>query len=325
MPFGLISTPEIQYHPGKASVAIDALSRNKRAKPLKVRALVLTINSNLPPKIHKAQVESLKKENVKDENLHGITAYVSKCLTFLKIRDDYQKPSGLLVQPEIPHWKRENIAMDFITRLPKTTSSHATIWKFMAEEPLAIPLDEIQVDDKLNFIEEPVEIMDREVKRLKQSRILIVKVRHVFRPGPVWGCGTELVQETTEKISQIKDRLKAACGTLWEEREVCTRFVGHFEITKKVGLVAYRLDLPEELNGVHDTFHVSNLKKCLADPTLQVPEIRVDAKLNFVEEPVEILEREFKKLKWSRIVIVKILYRVDGGVFMRIMMIYGLL
>ncbi|GKB06533.1 putative reverse transcriptase domain-containing protein [Tanacetum coccineum] len=58
-------------------------------------------------------------------------------------------------------------------------------------------------------------------------------------------------------------------------------------------------DLPEELNGVHDTFHVSNLKKCLADPTLQVPldEIRVDAKLNFVEEPVEILEREFKKLK----------------------------
>ncbi|GJU87157.1 putative reverse transcriptase domain-containing protein [Tanacetum coccineum] len=74
-----------------------------------------------------------------------------------------------------------------------------------------------------------------------------------------------------------------------------------------VGPVAYRLDLPEELNGVHDTFHVSNLKKCLADPTLQVPldEIRVDAKLNFMEEPVEILERDFKKLKRSRIAIVK--------------------
>ncbi|GJR13385.1 putative reverse transcriptase domain-containing protein [Tanacetum coccineum] len=67
-------------------------------------------------------------------------------------------------------------------------------------------------------------------------------------------------------------------------------------------------DLPEELDGVHDTFHVSNLKKCLADPTLQVPldEIRVDAKLNFMEEPVEILEREFKKLKRSRIAIVKV-------------------
>ncbi|GKB24460.1 hypothetical protein Tco_0863861 [Tanacetum coccineum] len=62
------------------------------------------------------------------------------------------------------------------------------------------------------------------------------------------------------------------------------RFVRPFEIIEKVGPVAYQLDLPEEFNGVHDTFHVSNLKKCLADPTLQVPldEIRVDAKLNFM-------------------------------------------
>ncbi|GKF96433.1 putative reverse transcriptase domain-containing protein, partial [Tanacetum coccineum] len=76
--------------------------------------------------------------------------------------------------------------------------------------------------------------------------------------------------------------------------KLAPRFVGPFEIIEKVGPVAYRLRLPEELNGVHDTFHVSNLKKCLADPTLQVPldEIQVDAKLTFVEEPMEILERE---------------------------------
>ncbi|GKD51420.1 hypothetical protein Tco_1280396 [Tanacetum coccineum] len=90
--------------------------------------------------------------------------------------------------------------------------------------------------------------------------------------------------------------------------KLAPRFVGSFEIIEKVGPVAYRLDLLEELNGVHDTLHVSNLKKCLADPTLQVPldEIRVDAKLNFMEERVEILEREFKKLKRSRIAIVKV-------------------
>nr|GEX33153.1 putative reverse transcriptase domain-containing protein [Tanacetum cinerariifolium] len=90
---------------------------------------------------------------------------------------------------------------------------------------------------------------------------------------------------------------------------LATRFIGPFKIIKKVVLVAYRLDLPEEFNGVHDTFHVSNLKKCLADPTLQVPldEIRFDAKLNFMEEPVEILDREFKKLKRSRITIVKVM------------------
>ncbi|GKF20024.1 putative reverse transcriptase domain-containing protein [Tanacetum coccineum] len=84
--------------------------------------------------------------------------------------------------------------------------------------------------------------------------------------------------------------------------KLAPRFVGPFEIIEKIGPIAYRLDLPEELNGVHDTFHVSNLKKCLADPTLKVPldEIQIHAKLNFVEEPVEILEREFKKLKRSR-------------------------
>ncbi|GKG09762.1 hypothetical protein Tco_0338508, partial [Tanacetum coccineum] len=90
--------------------------------------------------------------------------------------------------------------------------------------------------------------------------------------------------------------------------KLAPRFVGPFKFIEKVGPVAYRLDFPKELNGVHDTFHVSNLKKCLADPTLQVPldEIQVDAKLNFVEKPVEILKREFKKRKRSRIAIVKV-------------------
>ncbi|GJV29758.1 hypothetical protein Tco_1386206 [Tanacetum coccineum] len=102
---------------------------------------------------------------------------------------------------------------------------------------------------------------------------------------------------------------------LVKKGKLAPRFVGPFEITERIGPVAYRLRLPEELNGVHDTFHVSNLKKCLADPTLHVPldEIQVDAKLNFVEEPVETLEREFKKLKRSRITIVKVRWNSKRG------------
>ncbi|GJW87742.1 putative reverse transcriptase domain-containing protein [Tanacetum coccineum] len=93
--------------------------------------------------------------------------------------------------------------------------------------------------------------------------------------------------------------------------KLAPRFVGPFEITKRIGPVAYRLRLPQEINDVHDTFHVSNLKKCLADQILHVPleEIQVDTKLNFVEELVEILEREFKKLKRSRIPIIKVQFR----------------
>nr|GEY37666.1 putative reverse transcriptase domain-containing protein [Tanacetum cinerariifolium] len=151
--------------------------------------------------------------------------------------------------------------------------------------------------------------------------------------------GPELVQETTEKISQIKDRLKAArdCQKSYADKrrkhlefsvgdyvllkvspwkgvvhfekkgKLAPRFVGPFEIIEKVSPAAYMLDLPEELDDVHDMFHVSNLKKCLA-PTLQMPldEIQVDDKLNFVEEPMEILEKKFKMLKRSRITIVKV-------------------
>ncbi|GKE82154.1 hypothetical protein Tco_1552154, partial [Tanacetum coccineum] len=100
-----------------------------------------------------------------------------------------------------------------------------------------------------------------------------------------------------------------------KKEKLAPRFIGPFEITERIGHVAYRLRLPEELNGVHDTFHVSNLKKCLADPTLQIPldEIQLDAMLNFVEEPMEILEREFKKLKRSRKTIIKVRWNSKRG------------
>ncbi|GKE49186.1 putative reverse transcriptase domain-containing protein [Tanacetum coccineum] len=110
--------------------------------------------------------------------------------------------------------------------------------------------------------------------------------------------------------SKIGLRLPVIKGVVrfGKKEKLVPRFVGPFEITKRIGPVAYRLRLPQELYSVHDTFHVSNLKKCLADPTLQIPleEIQVDAKLNFVKEPVEILEREIKKLKRSRILIIMV-------------------
>ncbi|GJU66172.1 putative reverse transcriptase domain-containing protein [Tanacetum coccineum] len=127
--------------------------------------------------------------------------------------------------------------------------------------------------------------------------------------------GPELVLETTEKISQIKDRLKDAHDhqkSYVDKRRKPLKFsVCDYVLLK----VSPWKDLLKKLNGVHDTFHVSNLKKCLADPTLQVPldEIRVVAKLNFVEEPGEILEKEFKKLKRSRIAIVKVQWNSKRG------------
>ncbi|GJZ88415.1 putative reverse transcriptase domain-containing protein [Tanacetum coccineum] len=106
--------------------------------------------------------------------------------------------------------------------------------------------------------------------------------------------GPEIIHGTTEKIIQIKNRIQAA---------------------RDLGTIAYRLELPEQLSRVHSTFHVSNLKKCLSDETLAIPldEIQIDEKLYFIEEPVEIMDREVKRLKQSRIPIVKVCWNSKRG------------
>ncbi|GKD29588.1 hypothetical protein Tco_1240366 [Tanacetum coccineum] len=88
-----------------------------------------------------------------------------------------------------------------------------------------------------------------------------------------------------------------------------------YKIIERIGPVAYRLELPEKLRGIHNTFHVSNLKKCLADENLVIPleEIQLDDKLHFIEEPVEIMDREVKQLKQSRIPIVKVRWNSRRG------------
>ncbi|GKE80188.1 hypothetical protein Tco_1550188 [Tanacetum coccineum] len=131
----------IRYHPGKANVVADALSR-KDKEPIRVRALEVTIHNNLPEQIRNAQVEACKKE--------------------------------LAYKLELPR-ELQGIHNTFHV---------SNLKKCLSDEDLIIPFDEVRIDEKLHFIEEPIEIMDREVKQLKQSRIPIVKVRWNSSRGP---------------------------------------------------------------------------------------------------------------------------------------------
>ncbi|GKD65238.1 putative reverse transcriptase domain-containing protein [Tanacetum coccineum] len=159
--------------------------------------------------------------------------------------------------------------------------------------------------------------------------------------------GPAIIHETTEKIVQIKSRIQAARDrqksyanirrklmvfqvgdkvmlkvSPWKgimrfgkREKLNPRYVGTFKVIERVRTVAYKLELPQQLSRVHNTFHVSNLKKCLSDESLVIPleELRVDDKLHFVEEPVEVMDREIKQLKRSRIPIIKVRWNSKRG------------
>ncbi|GJU99828.1 putative reverse transcriptase domain-containing protein [Tanacetum coccineum] len=159
--------------------------------------------------------------------------------------------------------------------------------------------------------------------------------------------GPEIIHETTEKIIQIKSRIQAARDrqksyadlkrkpmdfqvgdrvTLkvspWKgvvrfgkRGKLNSRYIGPFKVLSKVGDVAYRIKLPQQLSRVHNTFHVLNLKRCLSDESLVIllDGLRIDDKLHFVEEPMEIMDREIKQLKRSRIPIIKVRWNSKRG------------
>ncbi|GJV06571.1 putative reverse transcriptase domain-containing protein [Tanacetum coccineum] len=128
----------------------------------------------------------------------------------------------------------------------------------------------------------------------------------------------EIVHKTTQKIIQIKKRIQAARD---RQKSYADRIRKPLEfevidkILAKVGMLAYRLELPEQLSRVHSSFYVSNLKKCFVDEPLAIllDEIQIDDKLNFIKERVEIMDREVKQLKQSRILFVKVCWNSRRG------------
>ncbi|GJS26135.1 putative reverse transcriptase domain-containing protein [Tanacetum coccineum] len=251
-----------------------------------------------------------------------IATYVSKCLTYAKVKAEHQRPSGLLVQPEIPQWKWDNITMDFVTKLPKSSQGYDTIWVIvdrLTKSAIFTPMRETDSMEKLArmYLKEvvtrhgiPVSIIydrdprfasnfwrslqkalgtnldmsiayhpqtdgqsERTIQTLEDMlRACVIDfgngwVRHLplvecrspvcwAEVGQVQLTGPEMIQETIEKVIKIKQRMQAARDRQKSYADL------------KNGTVAYKLELPQELSRVHNTFHVSNLKKCYSDDNI---------------------------------------------------------
>ncbi|GKE66481.1 putative reverse transcriptase domain-containing protein, partial [Tanacetum coccineum] len=344
------------------------------------------IGLDLPKQILNAQTEARKPENVKNEDV-GVKA-------------EHQMPSGLLVQPEIPQWKWDNITMDFVTKFPKSSQGYDTIWVIvyrLTKSAIFVSTRETDPLEKLArmYLKEvvtrhgiPVSIICdrgprfashfwRSLQKALGTNLDMSTAYHPQTDGQIklsynnsyhasikgapfealygqkchspvcWAevgqvqlTGPKLVQETTEKIIQIKQRMQVARDrqksyadlkrkpmefqvrdkvmlkvSPWKgvvrfgkREKLNRRYVEPFKVLKKVGSSAYKIELPQELSRVHNTFHVSNLKKCYADEPIAflLDGLHFDHKLQFVEEPVKIMDREVKRLKRSRILIIKV-------------------
>nr|GEY41182.1 hypothetical protein [Tanacetum cinerariifolium] len=278
---------EIRYHPRKANVVADALSRKEREKPLRA----------------------------------DIATYVGQCLTCAKVKAEHLKPSGLLQQPEIPKWKWENVTMDFMTGLPRTLSGYDSIWVIvdrLTKSAYFLP------KKKTDSIEKLAELYLKEIVCRHGVPVSVISDRDSLFTSS-WDKHLPLVEFSynnsyhasikTAPFEALYGRKCRGVIRFGKHGKLSPRFIRPFKVIERIRPVAYKLELPDKLREIHDTFHVSNLKRYFVNEDVVIPldEVQLDDKLHFVEEPVEIMDREVKWLKQSRIPIVNVRWNSRRG------------
>nr|GFA72179.1 putative reverse transcriptase domain-containing protein [Tanacetum cinerariifolium] len=278
-----------------------------------------------------------------------IATYVSKCLTCVKVRAEQQKPSRLLVQPKIPEWKWDNITLDFVTKLPQSWQGYDTIWVVvdrLTKSTIFTPIRETDPMDKLARIylkeadiatyvkvkaehqKPPGLLVQPKIPEWKWDNITMDFVTKLPQSSQgydtIWVVVDRLTKSTIFTPIRETDPIYKIARIYLKEKSYADlkRKPMEFQVGDKVmhkvspwkGVVHF--GKRGKLNPrVHNMFHVSNLNKCHADEPLAVPldGLHFDDKLHFVEEPVEIIDREVRRLKQSQIPLVKVRWNSKRG------------
>ncbi|GJS07285.1 putative reverse transcriptase domain-containing protein [Tanacetum coccineum] len=295
---------EIRYHPGKANVVADALSRKEQNKPLWVRALVMTICLNLPKKIREAQIEAQKPKNLKNEDVGGM---IRKDIPKEKLEpraDGTLCLNGMKGQSERTIQTLEDMMRACMIDFGKGWVNHLPLIDFSYNNSYhasikAAPFEAL-------YVQETTEKVIQIKQRIQATRDRQKSYPDLKRKSMEFQVGDRVML----KVSPWKGVVRFG---KWGKLNPI--YVGPFKVLEKVRAISYKLELPQERSRVHNMFHVSNLKKCYADEPLAVPlgGLHIDDKLYFFEEPVEIMDREVKLLKQSCILIVKVRWNSRRG------------
>ncbi|GKB92663.1 putative reverse transcriptase domain-containing protein [Tanacetum coccineum] len=311
---------EIWYHLVKANVVADALGRKERIKPLRVRALMITVHNDLPKQILEAQKGAIKKKNVKAENLGRLIKQIfefrpdgTRCyrnrvwlprfggLRDLVMHDSHKSKYSIhpgtdkMCQHLMLLYWWPNMKVDIAMYVSKCLTCAKVIVDRLTKSAHFLPMKKTDTMEKLTQLYLK-EIMCSREKSYADKRTKPLEF--------------EVSDMVLLKVSSWKGVVRFG-----KRGKLSPCYIRSFKILARVDPAAYTLELPKELKGIHSTFHVSNLKKCLAEGDIVVPmdEIQLDGKLHMIEEPVEIIDREVKQLKQSRIPIVKVHWNSQRG------------